>query len=464
MNDKKILQLAPKRFFCPVCGNWHDWEGETLQSYDRKHPYVHKCCNGVKLCFSYNYDSIWVNSSDLCNKIGDAIYDVVHLEDIECDEKENVIRFSIRILTDKIVCSGECDNYCNGCNLPLIGDKRCDDDDEFELELEFKFEFESRYFNKYDQSDREEKLKQKQTFELEQETKRQQELEKPSVTESQHESKKVTKKGKVDTTMANNIFNMNMEFGLNKDKNIASTLMGVAVKNGNSWRIYDKKKKEIIDAGNLQFGNLPIFIMPATRLSEGDLIKEAGEYSYVIETATSDTMIKTMSARTGEVKSAVPINNILGINCYSKVIDISDSINKDDGFDDKRLFIMSSMMTSEDDGSQMNQLLPLMMLFKDKLGGDDDTMKLLLMVSMMGSEDDGGQMNQLLPLIMLFKDKLGGDDDTMKRLFMSSMMGNNMAGSNNPLMGYLMLDTFMGKKDDKAPQQTGDGTAEQGEK
>ena len=61
--------------------------------------------------------------------------------------------------------------------------------------------------------------------------------------------------------MANNIFNMNMEFGPNKDENIASTLMGIAVKNGDSWRIYDKKKKEITDVGDMQLGNLPIFIL-----------------------------------------------------------------------------------------------------------------------------------------------------------------------------------------------------------
>ena len=61
--------------------------------------------------------------------------------------------------------------------------------------------------------------------------------------------------------------------------------------------------------------------------------------------------------------------------------------------------------------------------------------------------------------LMLFKDKLGGDDDTMKLLLMSSMMGGNMAGSNNPLMSYLMLDAFMGKKDGKTPQ-TGEGAAE----
>ena len=74
--------------------------------------------------------------------------------------------------------------------------------------------------------------------------------------------------------MANNIFNLNMEFGPNKDENIASTLMGIAVKNGDSWRIYDKEKKVITDIGDMQLGNFPIFILPTTKLSEGDLIRD----------------------------------------------------------------------------------------------------------------------------------------------------------------------------------------------
>ena len=105
--------------------------------------------------------------------------------------------------------------------------------------------------------------------------------------------------------MANNIFNMNMEFGPSKDENIASTLMGVAVKDGDSWRIYDKKKKEITDVGDMQLGNLPIFILPTTKLNEGDLIKDAGEYYFVIKVAKGST--QTLCAKTGELKTVIPI-------------------------------------------------------------------------------------------------------------------------------------------------------------
>jgi hypothetical protein len=217
-----------------------------------------------------------------------------------------------------------------------------------------------------------------------------------------------------NTTMANNIFNMNnMEFGPNKDENIASTLMGVAVKNEGSWRIYDKVNKVITDVGDMQLGNLPIFILPTTQLNEGDLIKDAGEYYFVTKVATPETPTQTLSAKTGELKSVVPIKNILGFSCYSKVIALSDSLNLGNDFDVETLAIMSAMFSGQ-------------------------------------NGETGNQMNQLLPLL-LFKDKIGGDDDTMKLLLMSSMMGGNMAGS-NPLMGYLMLDA-LGKKDD--PQTGG---------
>ena len=44
----------------------------------------------------------------------------------------------------------------------------------------------------------------------------------------------------------------------------------------------------------------------------------------------------------------------------------------------------------------------------------------------------------------------------MKMVLMSFMMGGNMAGNNNPVMGYLMLDMLMGKKkDEQPPQQSG---------
>ena len=444
MFDKRILRLTPKRIYCPLCGDWHDWEGKSLQSHDEDNPYE-LYCDGTNVRFQVYDDYIDISLDSICEeKINDRIDARIDLDDdVECDAKEPVIKFSTLVSTDDIICSSECEN-CMGYNLPVIGDMRSDDDDEFELNLEFKIEFASRYFDKYAKEMRAENVQQ----EFEEKATMQKPLiptPSPSEAITPKENKTTAKIVKEDTTMANNIFNMNMEFGPSKDESIASTLMGVAVKNGDSWRIYDKKKKEITDIGDLQLGNLPIFILPTTKLSEGDLIKDAGEYYFVIKVEAGKT--QTLCAKSGEMKTVIPIKNVLGFSCYSKVIALSDSLNLGDDFDVEKLAIMSAMCgQSGNNGNQMNQLLPLM-LFKDKFNTGDDTMKLVLMSSMMNPTADGGQMNQLLPLMFL-KDADGGNDDTMKLLLMSSMMGN-ADGNNNPMMTYLMFEMFMGKKDDE---------------
>ena len=494
MIDKRILRLTPKRVLCPLCGEWHDWEGKTLQSYDYYNSYEY-ACNDVTFKIWVDDDSIHIYAdSSPCDKLNVEIEIDADLRDMEYDGTDPVIKIPFSLEADEIICESECEDceYCDCCNFATIGDNRDDDEDKYNFELEFKFEFASRYFNKYSEAAREEKLRQQREAEEAkrqeelarqreaEEAQRQQELARQREAEEaqrqeelarQREAEeakrqeeltkqtksKTTNQIKEETTMANNFFNMNMEFGPNKDENIASTLMGVAVKNGDSWRIYDKKKKEITDIGDMQLGNLPIFILPTTKLNEGDLIKDAGEYYFVIKVAKGST--QTLCAKTGELKTVIPIKNVLGFSCYSKVIALSDSINMGDDFDVEKLAIMSAMCgQSGENGGQMNQLLPLM-LFKDKLSSDDDMMKMMLMTSMMSVPAEGGDqnatMNQLLPL-MLLKEKDGGDDDMMKMVLMSSMMGGNMAGNNNPVISYLMLDMLMcKKKDEQPPQQSG---------
>lgn len=452
--EQKLLDLIPKRYLCPFCGEWHDWELSHKLSYYDASVFRAKLgcerqllgCNDREMQIYFSDGYCYYRTIPTCSIGNLNLNNKIPIEDIVESSEEPRVTFAVPFTAYSDVGSrsecSECDNR-DRCLMYKLGDEN----NSRRMHITFGFEFEQSDYNSI-----------AKTAILAHKEKELQEREQAINSKEQVSQRPQVKENKEDTTMANNIFNMNMEFGPNKDENIASTLMGVAVKNGDSWRIYDKKKKEITDVGDMQLGNLPIFILPTTKLSEGDLIKDAGDYYFVTKVATAKAPTQTLSARTGEMKSVVPIKNVLGFSCYSKVIALSDSLNMGDDFDVEKLAIMSAMcgQTGENVG-QMNQLLPLM-LFKDKLGGDDDTMKLLLMSSMMTSEDDGGQMNQMLPL-MLFKDKLGGDNDTMKLLLMTSMMGGNMAGSNNPLMSYLMLDAFMGKKDDKTPQ-TGDETAE----
>lgn len=200
MKDKRIFRLTPKRIHCPICDSWHDWEGKTLQSYDKQNPYIFICKDAIRveLRLWVEDDCLSIESSHLCDKINNCIYDTIFLDDINCDMEEPIIRFSTSISTDDIICSDEC-TYCDSCCLPECGDKRDDGDDEYQLNLEFEIEFASRYFDRYVQLDREAKK----------ETMRQQELKKQQEEkaihhqelENQYEAKGTNSQSKEDSTM-----------------------------------------------------------------------------------------------------------------------------------------------------------------------------------------------------------------------------------------------------------------------
>ena len=464
--EKGLLGLTPKRFLCPYCGEWHDWNSyHKLGDYDFQTNFY--CPNipsnsyrGCYIIYFYG-DSLNYSTQKICERAKQVMSGEIPIDCIIEHSDKPIVTFSVPFTADSPVGSTTCRTceYVDHCNCVKLGDEG----NNLDMTITFGFEFEQSDYEKFAKAgklmcksrelqEREHALKDKEQSLQERESA----LRTGELEQQQRQTEQSTQQEiKEDTTMANNIFNMNMEFGPNKDENIASTLMGVAVKNGDSWRIYDKKTKQITDIGDMQLGNLPIFILPTTKLSEGDLIKDAGEYYFVMKVDAGST--QTLCAKTGEMKTVIPIKNVLGFSCYSKIIALSDSFNMGDDFDVEKLAIMSAMCgQSGEDGGQMNQLLPLM-LFKDKLGDNDDMMKMMLMSSMMSAPaEDGNQnatMNQLLPL-MLLKEKDGGDEDMMKLFLMSSMMGGNMTGANNPVMGYLMLDMFDKKKDEKAQQPT----------
>lgn len=216
-----------------------------------------------------------------------------------------------------------------------------------------------------------------------------------SIPQSKSENKKEKKRM--------NIFGINMEFGMNTDENIASTFIGVAVKNGKSWRVYDKKKKTLTDIGDMDIGSLPLFIMPSTKLEAGDLIKSDGDYYYVVQ--VNDGNVKTLSAATGEMKEIVPVDNILGIRFYSKVVTLAEDLisnGEDDSNTDKLMMAMAmSSMTGDGQDQDSQMLLPLLLL-KDKGDSDDKSanhLTKLMLVSSMCS--NGRDQNALLPLLLL---------------------------------------------------------------
>lgn len=67
---------------------------------------------------------------------------------------------------------------------------------------------------------------------------------------------------------------------------------------------------------NMQLGNLPIFILPTTKLVAGDLIKDAGEYYFVMNVAASNNnpvmsylMLDMFMGKKKEEKAKQPAQN-----------------------------------------------------------------------------------------------------------------------------------------------------------
>jgi len=136
MEVKKILRRTPSKIFCPLCGQWHKWEGGTLKSHDEENPYKYlcECEGGVEINIWHEDGYICIESSDLCSRINDMIYGKVFMN---LSEDKNQIELVTCIIADNPINSRECCDEC--CNLCLLGDKHnWDDVDELELKFILK--------------------------------------------------------------------------------------------------------------------------------------------------------------------------------------------------------------------------------------------------------------------------------------------------------------------------------------
>ena len=136
---------------------------------------------------------------------------------------------------------------------------------------------------------------------------------------------------------------LNMEFGQNKDQNLVSTVMGIAVMNEDGWRIFDSKENTITNINVVKNKNIfPIYVMPATKVQRGDLIKEAGEYYYVTEVYKNNLI--TVNAKTGEMKAIKPLQDVRGNKYYVKLTAFMDFLDFEGDANMMKLMMFSMLM------------------------------------------------------------------------------------------------------------------------
>lgn len=235
------------------------------------------------------------------------------------------------------------------------------------------------------------------------------------------------------------LFGMNFELGMSKDRNIASTLMGVAVKNpeNGNWYVFDSIKNTRTNIAGMKMGDFPVFLLPTQTLNVGDLTKMDGKYYYV--QSIDQNYITLLGAADGIVRQMLPSDCIIpGMNFYTKVVafDTKTFIDPQSKQNVSGNIIAAMCLMQWKDGDSefsldnvdddsfngLGKFLPLLMasggtngignMFGNSEGGIN-----LPMLMMMGSGNSSEEADDMIQMMVLSQ-LLGGNN-----------IGNSMFGS-----------------------------------
>lgn len=230
------------------------------------------------------------------------------------------------------------------------------------------------------------------------------------------------------------LFGMNFELGMSKDRNIASTLMGVAVKNSENgnWYVFDSAKHTRTNIAGMKMGDFPVFLLPTQTLSVGDLTKMDGKYYYI--QSIDQNYITLLGAADGIVRQMLPSDCIiLGMNFYTKVV----------AFDTK------TFIDPQSNQNVSGNIIAAMCLMQWKDGDsefsldnvDDDSFnglgKFLPLLMASGSANGLGTMfgnsegGINLPLLMMMGSGNSSDeaDDMIQMMVLGQLLGGNSTGN-----------------------------------
>lgn len=198
------------------------------------------------------------------------------------------------------------------------------------------------------------------------------------------------------------LFGMNFELGMSKDRNIASTLMGVAVKNpeNENWYVFDSIKNTRTNIAGMKMGDFPVFLLPTQTLNVGDLTKMDGKYYYV--QSIEQNYITLLGAADGIVRQMLPSECIIpGMNFYTKVV----------AFDTK------TFIDPQSNQNVSGNIIAAMCLMQWKDGGSEFSLDKV-------DDDSFNGLGKFLPLLMAS----GGTNG------IGNMFGNSEGGINLPML------------------------------
>jgi hypothetical protein len=193
-----------------------------------------------------------------------------------------------------------------------------------------------------------------------------------------------------DEKMNTKDLNMNFDFGPVKDRAVAVSPFGVAIKNLNSdgYCYYNPDTCEIVDCTPFTFDTSKfLYKMPVavSAIAVGDVIVHRGHPMFVKGYEDEEGRICVIDVAAAEEKFILPVKNMFGFNFVTKIVSLLDM--KNNGASAETPF---------------GNMLPFLMLMNDK---DLDPMMLLMMN---GGQIGGLEMNTFtknpLMMYMIMKD------------------------------------------------------------
>ena len=214
-------------------------------------------------------------------------------------------------------------------------------------------------------------------------------------------------------------FLKNIKIGRYDGDKVRFSIKGMSyLRDNGEYVAYDKESDTLIDVSNFVIDiNNMLYNMPVSisDVKEGDIINHND--NFVIVKKVKDKNLTVIDPANNEIKTVMPVHNMLGFDFYNKIINI---------FGDSFSFL-------ENNKSPFENILPFLMISDDT--SKDFDMSILFMMKMMGNDFIG--------------------NDMMNMFIMSNMFGNDDK-ENNFIVPYLMMNSMNKKKEENNSEEYND--------
>lgn len=156
--ERKLLELTPKRYLCPYCGEWHTWELSHELGYYDSRSYQAKLgcehqrdgCNQREMSVFFDDDSCHVSTEPECPRGHLEISTTISINDIAESSDEPRVTFSVPFIASGFVGKSKCSS-CKSkyeCLICELGDKN----QSRHMQITFGFEFLQSDYDKFAKS------------------------------------------------------------------------------------------------------------------------------------------------------------------------------------------------------------------------------------------------------------------------------------------------------------------------